>query len=172
MPHTWIRRLFDRHHLRIYRFALRSSGDPTLAEDIVQEVFVRALGSIESYSEQGSEIAWLLRIARNLLIDRARKRGRRPEVVEIGDPAARGTTIDPLLRVSLDQALAGLGEEDRQAFLLGQIGGLSYREIAEITGTTEAAVRSRIFRSRSRLRRALAPARSGIEPANQPHRGL
>ena len=170
MPH-WIRCLFDRHHLRIYRFALRSSGDPALAEDIVQEVFVRALRSTDSYREQGSEIAWLLRIARNLLIDRARKRGRRLEVVEIGDPAAPGTALDPLLRMSLDQALAGLSEEDRQVFLLGQIGGLSYREIAEVPGATEAAVRSRIFRARSRLRRALAPPRSGVAPANQSQRG-
>ena len=111
MPNPSIRGLFDRHHLRIYRFALRVSGDPALAEEVTQEVFVKALRSIESYRERGRESAWLFRIARNLLIDRARKLSTRPEVVELGAVAGRAT--DPLLRASLEHALAGLDEEHR-----------------------------------------------------------
>ena len=72
MPPPSLRRLFDRHHLPIYRFALRSAGDPATAEDVAQEVFVRALRSIESYDEGGSERAWLYRIARNDLSGRER----------------------------------------------------------------------------------------------------
>ena len=169
MPNPSIRSLFDRHHLRIYRFVLRVSGDPALAEEVTQEVFLKALSSIESYRERGRESAWLFRIARNLLIDRARRRSRRPDVVELGETA--GSATDPLLRTSLEQALAGLAEEDRQVFLLAEVGGLSYREIAEITDATEAAVRSRIFRARSRLRRALAPEASRTTTTHRLSRG-
>lgn len=153
--------LFERHHPAIFRFALRSTGDRQVAEDLAQDVFLRAVSAAASYREIGEERAWLFRIARNLLVDRSRRAARRPRPVALDPTAETAREIDPAERTGLLRALEELPAPEREAFLLSQLGGLRYREIAEITGATEPAVRSRIFRARMALRERLAPTPRG-----------
>ena len=70
--------LFDRHHLALFRYAYRYTRRPDLAEDIVQEVFLRVVRGRDSYNERQRETAWLFTIAHRLLVDRSRALARHP----------------------------------------------------------------------------------------------
>jgi RNA polymerase sigma-70 factor (ECF subfamily) len=150
--------LFDRFRLPVYRFLRRLLRDADVAEDLTQETFLRALGG--RYHADGRERAWVFQIARNLARDHVRAGSRRPAHVELTEVTGRG---DFTLATELDAALAAVNEEDREVFLLKEIGGLSYSEIADTCELTPDAVRSRLHRTRLILRSALsapAPARA------------
>jgi RNA polymerase sigma factor (sigma-70 family) len=149
--------LFERHHVAIYRYLLRMTGSRETAEELTQDVFVRVLKGLEQYEERDRERAWLFRIARNLRCDLARRSQRQPSTpLDDFEPIEAQRQE---LQFSLERALAALAEDDREAFVLGEIGGFSYVEISAICATSPAAVRSRIYRARLALRHALeAPA--------------
>lgn len=152
-----VRELFLCHHLRLYRFLLRLSGQESVAEELTQEVFLRAV----RFSANGStvrEAAWLYRVAKNLWSDHWRRRARRPPEEEA--LSTLGVAPRQELRALLDEALRQLGEEEREAFLLREVAGLSYEQIAASCRTSHAAVRSRIFRARRALRAALSDERT------------
>jgi RNA polymerase sigma-70 factor (ECF subfamily) len=151
--------IFERHSGDIYRFALYPSGDPSLAEEIAQETFVRAWvmpGEVCG----GTVKAYLLTIARNLY--RAeRKRAVRQVVLDgtLRDPkpgpeaVARG-------RLELDAvlgALQALPEADRAALLMHALDGLPYAAIASALGLSIAAVKVRVHRARIKLRQLCDP---------------
>jgi RNA polymerase sigma-70 factor, ECF subfamily len=146
--------LFARYREPVYRFLRRLLRDAAAAEDLTQDTFLRALGG--PYRSNGNERAWIFQIARNLARDRARVNGRRPALVELEDGGA--PVSDPALALSIDAALAQLADDDREVFLLREVGGLSYAEIGAACGLTADAVRSRLRRARLALRAALAPA--------------
>ncbi len=149
-----IQELYQQYHLQVYRFFLCLGGAEAVAEDLTQEVFLRALRGSAAGGHLG-ERAWLFRTARNLWIDRWRRRKRRPERA---DPPPEAMAVHPRQEVQLrlDDALHQLGDEERELFLMREVGGLSYDEIATACRTTRAAVRSRIYRARQSLRAALA----------------
>lgn len=152
--------MFERHHLAIYRYLLRMTGSRETAEDLTQDVFVRAIQSANAYEERSSERAWLFRIARNLRLDLARRERRAPVVSPVGDDEG-SEPARQALRLGLLQALAMLPDEEREAFVLAEVVGLSYAEIAGACSVTAAAIRSRIYRARMQLRATLdLPARS------------
>jgi len=150
--------LFERHHLVVFRFLRRMTGNTGVAEDLTQEVFLRVVRGLADYRDRTRERSWIFRIARNVLVDRHRESERSPLHVPLDEafaamlPAAQGLTV------TLEQALAGLSEDDRQAFLLREVGGLGYTEIAAVTGGTRDAARMRIYRARLALREALRPS--------------
>jgi RNA polymerase sigma-70 factor (ECF subfamily) len=146
--------LFARYRQPVYRFLRRMLRDGAAAEDLTQETFLRALNG--RYQSNGHERAWIFQIARNLARDRARSDQRRPAISEYEERSA--ATGDPSLKLALDAALAGLEEDDREVFLLREVGGLSYAEIAAACALTPDAVRSRLHRARLSLRAALADA--------------
>lgn len=146
--------LFERHHRAVFRFLRRWAASVEEAEDLTQEVFVQVVRSLPRYKERQRERAWVFQIARNLWLDRLRSRGRVPpheplEARKAPVPARQG------LQAALAQALAGLKDTEREAFLLREVGGLGYGEIARLTGGTEGAVRNRIYRARLALRMSL-----------------
>jgi RNA polymerase sigma-70 factor (ECF subfamily) len=151
--------VFERHHLVVFRFLRRMTDDASLAEDLTQEVFLRVVRSFESYEDRSRERSWVFRIARNLLADRHRERERSPHDVPLDEAYVTRHMPTQGLRVALQQALAGLAVDDREAFLLREVGGLSYDEIADATGGTRDAARMRIYRARLALREALGPSR-------------
>ncbi|MEX2663711.1 MAG: RNA polymerase sigma factor, partial [Vicinamibacterales bacterium] len=93
-------------------------------------------------------------IARNLARDHLRVQARRPAVTPLTGLEG-GAPADPAAALALDAALASLEIEDREVFLLKELGGLSYAEIASACGLTPDAVRSRLHRTRITLRRQL-----------------
>jgi RNA polymerase sigma factor (sigma-70 family) len=160
--------LVRRHSTPVFRLAYRLTGNRADAEDITQEVLVRAMRSGPARPDDGSGAVdgWFHRVTTNLFVDMVRRRGRarsvsiddRPwtlDAVVVGsDPAdaALDETLDP----DLEAALATLPAAFREAVLLCDVHGLSYAEIAGVVGAKTGTVRSRIHRGRALLRSALA----------------
>jgi RNA polymerase sigma-70 factor, ECF subfamily len=157
--------IFDRRHLAVFRFLRRMTGNATVAEDLTQEVFLRVVRGAETYEERERELSWVFRIARHVLVDRHRSEARSPAAVAIEDVSP--FAVPPLQSVGLaiDEALVRLPDAEREAFLLREVAGLGYQEIAKVTVATPDAVRMRIYRARLALRTALGPARRSVESA-------
>ena len=144
--------LFERHHLAVYRFLRRATGDGPAAEDLTQEVFLRIVRGLDRYEDRLRERAWVFRIARNVLVDRHRRAMRTDRdlpLAAVPDPASDGRQTEA---IALQEALAGLREEEREAFLLREVAGLGYEEIGAVVDATSDAVRMRIYRARAGLR--------------------
>ncbi len=128
----------------------RHLGDPDNAEDLAQEVFVRALRSLPRFRNDGSARAWLMTIARHTCADavrsktRWRKRITPVELPEIAEPDLTGAVDNDLL-------LASLAPDRREVMVLTQLAGLSYADAADVLGCPIGTVRSRVARARSDL---------------------
>jgi RNA polymerase sigma-70 factor (ECF subfamily) len=161
--------LVTRHERAVYAVCFRMLREVTAAEDAAQDTFVKAWSSLDSF-RGGLFRPWLLRIATNRCLDIIRARGRRPadsleaEPVEVeprwtsqtaGSEHPESFAARTELSGFLEQALARLPEDQRAVIILSDIHGHSYDEIAEITGVAVGTVKSRISRSRSRLREIL-----------------
>lgn len=159
------RELFDRHHLAVYRYFRRLLRDRQQAEDLTQEVFLRVVRGSEAYRDREREAAWVFTVARNVYRDHRRNTARRPAPAPI--EAAGPVPIDPLqhLSRSLDEALEHLAEPEREAFLLREVAGMSYREIAGVAEATPDAVRNRIHRARRSLRELLSTRLPTLRPS-------
>ncbi|WP_328701925.1 sigma-70 family RNA polymerase sigma factor [Aestuariimicrobium ganziense] len=162
---TW-EELVREHSDMVYRVALRLTGNPHDAEDLTQDVFVRAFRSIHDF-EPGTLTGWLRRITTNLFLDQARRRQRirfdpmaeAQERIEASAPGPAQTAIEATLDHDIARAMAELPPDVRVAVVLCDVEGLSYDEIATITDSSLATVRSRIQRGRSKLRTLLAHRR-------------
>lgn len=145
---------YRRERTPFYAYLVRRTGDPSLASDILQESFTRLYAS---YPAERWNARLLYAIGRNLLIDARRRRKREadppPEEAQADDAEERLLARDETRRVLA--ALQRLDEEDRDLLALVASGGLSYREIAALTGWSEANVRVKIHRARCRLRNLL-----------------
>src|SRR5262245_13567465 len=152
--------LFNEHHRRIYLYCLRQLGSREEAEDAVQATYLNACRSLNSGFEPKAAQAWLFKVAHNVCLTRRRSSYRRARVERPEDLQAVQDVVaapeppgDELF--GLDEALAGLPEQQRQAILLREWQGLSYREVATKLGITQAAVETLIFRARRSLASAL-----------------
>jgi RNA polymerase sigma-70 factor (ECF subfamily) len=149
--------VFIRHRRDIYRYLVRTTGRPDAADDLSQEVFLRVVRALRNGGPVGHERGWVFSIARNLVRDRQRSQRTGPVMVEtFSEPATAGTQA---MAFGLAEALAALADDDRDVFLLKEIGGLSYAEIAVACNCSVEAVRSRLFRTRAALRTTLAVER-------------
>ncbi|MGW2831608.1 RNA polymerase sigma factor [Streptomyces sp. NPDC001286] len=156
--------LYRRHHLLVYRYLLHRSHDRHLAEDLTQEVFLRAWRGIGSFVWQGTDLsAWLMTIARNLYLDEmTRSRTRRETAVaEPERTAAHGTAYDtPALRAldaveareTLRRALRTLNPQQRHCIDLRYFGELTPEETARTMGRTTGAVKGLTHRALRQLR--------------------
>ena len=152
--------------LRLVKNVVRSQED---AEDIVQESFVKAYVSLESFRGQSSFYTWLYRIAFNMAIDFKRKVARRGgdpvELKEVDKSKHLGSV--PVIELPSDsmtrkeqshfimKALSELSEEHRAVVVLREVDGMSYEEIAKITGVTKGTIMSRLHYARKRLQGSL-----------------
>ncbi|NUO37134.1 MAG: RNA polymerase sigma factor [Gemmatimonadaceae bacterium] len=139
-------RLVERHAEAVTRF-VRSLGARQEIEDVVQETFVRAFGSIDGFRGESSLRTWLFTIARRLVLDHRRSDRRRGEQVGVHDADVR-TEFDALDAVLADEteqrmraAVDRLTPTQREVFVLRVGEGMSYKEIADSVGTTEGAAR-------------------------------
>lgn len=148
--------LFERHHLAVFRFFRRMGVGVDDAEDLTQEVFLRVVKAVSAYQDRNLERAWVFRIARNVRLDGWRARGRTPAPEALADCEPAESSAQHAERLAIDEALGQLGQAEREAFVLREVGGLGYAEIADVAGATPDAIRSRIHRARLALREALA----------------
>ena len=154
------REVLVRHQGPVYRFAVRMLEDSYEAEDIAQETFLRLFRSADRYRPEASLRAYLLAIARNLCIDRMRKKS--PELMEQPpELTTRETPLDSMVRSqTMDRllgAVSNLPENQRSAVLLRHDQGLRYNEIANVMGVSVSAVESLLVRARRTLRKQLSP---------------
>jgi RNA polymerase sigma-70 factor (ECF subfamily) len=145
--------LFARYRTPVYRFLHRLVGNAAVAEDLTQEVFLRALGA--AYDASDRERAWVFQVARNLARDHARRQAHRGPVLEPADAPSPYT--DRAIAMAVQDAIHRLPDLDREMFLMREVAGLTYDEIALACETTVDAVRNRLHRARLALRDALSP---------------
>jgi RNA polymerase sigma-70 factor (ECF subfamily) len=175
--------LVRRYQVQILSLARALLGGSADAEDIAQEVFVRAWRSIRGFRGEGTFRAWLHRVAVNLLHSHQRyltreRRFFRTRDAKDDDASEAERMPSPFdlehavtLRLAIDRALAQLPMEYRSAVVLRDIQGLDYKEIAETLGVPIGTVESRIFRGRHRLRMLLDPLRGRPDSGDRPPRG-
>ncbi len=161
--------LFERHRLLVYRYAYQMAPRRDDAEDIVQEVFVRAYQNLHRYRDEAKFTTWLLRIATNHGTDRVRMNQRRQslEQQEAGGALTWmtvGSEDDPVANLEADRrvhalrrALAALPIHHRNAIILRDIEERDYPDIAEILGCTVGGAKLRVLRARRALRDRVAP---------------
>lgn len=167
--------MVERYQHKIYGYVRRLVGNDTDAEDVTQEVFLKALTSLHAFREESSLQTWLFRIATNLCRDLLRRRQRERGWLRLWQPAEEreggGESLieipdhegDPerlLLRDELNdvlrRAIDRLPVAMREVLVLHDLEALSYEEIAQALSIPLGTVKSRLFHARARLREALA----------------
>ncbi|MFL5489243.1 MAG: RNA polymerase sigma factor [Gemmatimonadaceae bacterium] len=139
-------RLVGRHSQALARFAA-SIGERDGIEELVQDTFVRAFASLDSFRGESSFRTWLFTIERRLMLDRRRaeRRSRETVPVEESDYATEYGALDGLIAEETQErvrkSLDALSPTQREVFTLRVQQGLSYKEIAKVVGSTEGAVR-------------------------------
>lgn len=164
-------RLFSLYRGPIYAYLVRTTGDRHLAEDLLQDVFLRLIQNIERYIESGRFEAWIFRIAANRVRDWARRRVHSERVGAVGpaDDESRGPSVvdrpveaPPEVRLVhreqtrlLEAAMTTLEPDERQVLMLRHYGDLSFREIADIMGSPLGTVLAKSHRALLKLREKL-----------------
>lgn len=166
--------LVGRYKNRLYSYLFRLLGNESEAEEFAQETFVRAYMHADKYRTIARFSTWLYTIATNLVRNRIRNIKRRPRMIsmwtEDGDgedgrwvdikddsPTPEETMDRKKLQEMIQQAIEKVPSKYRPAFVLREINGLSYEEIAATTGLKLGTVRSRINRGRMHFKKAVSP---------------
>jgi RNA polymerase sigma-70 factor (ECF subfamily) len=165
LPDAALRAVYDAHGAELYRFARRSLGDSGLAEDAVQEAFVRAWRASASYDPaRASQRTWLFAILRNVVIDIGRARRSRPPLASAADADDAGEPrgkvaddgIERMLTVwEVEAALAELADDHRHVLVEVHWRGRPYAEVADELGIPEGTVKSRVYYGLRAMRGAL-----------------
>jgi RNA polymerase sigma-70 factor (ECF subfamily) len=162
------------HHRRVYGLCYRFTGNPTDAEDLTQDVFLKVFSNLTSFDMQrGSLQVWITTMAHNLLVDNFRRTRNQRATSSLDDgwesaeelkPIDRLTTREPSpheaaarkeLAKMVQDALTHVSVELREAVILRDLQDLDYKEIAQVLGIPEGTVKSRISRGRAELARLL-----------------
>jgi RNA polymerase sigma-70 factor (ECF subfamily) len=166
--------LVTRYQTRLLNFVYRTIGDRERAEDLVQEVFVRVYRHLHRFDQSKKFSTWIYTIASNLAKNELRNRSRNPLVLfqairkqwepdtrplQFEDPSARPDDLfrKRHLRELVEWAVSQLPEHHRDVFVLRELEGKSYEEIAAITGCNLGTVKSRLNRSRANFAAIIAP---------------
>jgi RNA polymerase sigma-70 factor, ECF subfamily len=159
------RYLVERYGAPIVRFISNLCGDAHDAEDIAQDVFLTAYNKLDSWSVQRGRFAtWLFAIARNQTLNSIRRHRLAASTVncDIEDSRGSGEPEGRELRIQLDSAFSELPQDQRVAFLLSEVEGLSYAEIAQVERVPVGTIKSRIHRARERLQNLLNHVREDL----------
>jgi RNA polymerase sigma-70 factor, ECF subfamily len=141
-----VREAYAAHAAELYGFAVRSLADPGLAEEAVQETFLRAWRAGERFDpEIGSLRTWLFAILRNVVIDLGRARAARPSVADGGVEPAVEPFDEALLAWQIEEAMRRIGEQHRRVLVETYYRGRPYAEVAEELGVPEGTVKSRVY---------------------------
>ena len=149
-------------HRDVLRYVAYLGADPQAVDDLAQDTFLRALGSLHRFEGRSSARTWLLSIARRAVIDSYRRAAVRPRLSDVQDWQLAVELAQPQGLPGFDDGvalldlLAVLPDERREAFLLTQLLGLPYEEAAELSNCPVGTVRSRVARARATLVHLLA----------------
>jgi RNA polymerase sigma-70 factor (ECF subfamily) len=155
--------IYRAHAGRLYSVACRVLGNPTDAEDLLQEIFLAAHRKLDTFRGDSALGTWLYRLAMNLCLDHLRSRATRSgqltdaldEEYGLDDTGSRHLAERTVAKMDLERAMAQLPEGCRTAFVLHDVEGLEHREIADILGIAEGTSKSQVHKARMRLRSML-----------------
>jgi len=150
IPASGLTELIQEYFMDVYRVCWRVLGRPQDAEDATQETFLSVFRSKEKLAAADSARAWILTIARNTSISMLRSR--RPAAPLVPELTPSGPLGEPVDRERLDQALAGLSEEDRLLIEMRFLEGKSAAEMAEASGRSRGSLATALCRALERLR--------------------
>ncbi|MGA4839074.1 sigma-70 family RNA polymerase sigma factor [Streptomyces sp. G45] len=151
-------------HRDVLRYVAHLSADPQAADDLAQDTFLRALGSLHRFEGRSSARTWLLSIARRTVVDSLRHAAARPRLADRDDWQAAAERAQPRGLPGFDDGIAlaelldAIPAERREAFVLTQVLRQPYAEAAAAMGCPVGTVRSRVARARATLMEALAAA--------------
>ncbi len=144
-------------HRDVHRYVAHLCADPQAVDDLAQDTFLRALGSLHRFEGRSSARAWLLSIARRAVIDSYRYAAARPRLSDVPDWQVAVELAQPQNLPGFDDGIAlldllgSLPDDRREAFVLTQLVGLPYAEAAEVSDCPIGTVRSRVARARATL---------------------
>ena len=156
--------LYRAHAGKLFSVACRLLGNPTDAEDLLQEIFLSAHRKLDGFRGESALSTWLYRLATNHCLDFLRSRAARTNQLtdtlddEVGhfDAGRQGLAEQTVTKMDLERALARLPEGCRAAFVLHDVQGLEHREVAEALGIAEGTSKSQVHKARLRLRTLLS----------------
>ena len=152
-------RLYWKHGRRMYALCLRMINDPERAEELLQDVFVRAWEALGSFRHESAFGTWLHRLAVNVVLKDIRDEKRRSTRVQVTDQLESFQTevrgAMPETKMDLEKAIARLPDGAKEVLVLHDIQGYRYREIAELIGIAEGTVKSQLSRARRLGRESL-----------------
>ena len=155
--------IYRAHSSRLYGLVLRMVGNPSDAEDLLQEIFLSAHRKLEGFRGDSALGTWLYRLATNQCLDHLRSKSARAgqltdaldEEPVTPDARSRGIADATVAKMDLERALAQLPEGCRAAFLLYDVEGLEHREVADALGIAEGTSKSQVHKARLKLRALL-----------------
>ena len=164
------RALVERHSRAVYRLAHRLTGNPSDAEDVVQETFLRAYRQLSRFESRANFGTWLHRIAVNCSIDLIRSRPHREaaqaldleqfgaaEAADAGRASPERLALSAEVQERISDAMGSLSQMERAAFMLRHFEGQSIEEISRALGLKANATKHSIFRAVKKMRHALGP---------------
>ncbi len=147
--------LFDRYHLKIFNYVLKMTRDREISQDITQEVFYKAIKYRASY-KKGKFSSWLYTIARNVFSDHYQRQKNKDQRIDDIVYRMEDQQIDTVeqneTREQLHKALDKLHDGDKELIVMNRYQGIKYQEIAEITGSTVGAVKTKVHRAIHKLK--------------------
>ncbi|BBC35414.1 hypothetical protein SGFS_067080 [Streptomyces graminofaciens] len=156
-------------HRDVQRFVAHLCADPQAVDDLAQDTFLRALGSLHRFEGRCSARTWLLSIARRAVTDSFRHAASRPRLSDVPDWRLAVERSQPHGLPGFDDGIAladllgALPGERREAFVLTQVLGLSYEDVARLTGCPVGTIRSRVARARATLLESVREAEGEAE---------
>lgn len=153
------------YHKELYRFAFWLSKDASVAEDLVQETFLRAWRSLDSLQDEKAAKSWLFTIVRRENARRfERKQFDYSDVEQDTLADTRSSTLDENMEMTvIERHIMALPEEYREPLLLQVMGGFSGEEIASMLELNKNTVMTRLYRARNRLKEAINPSQEQLE---------
>ena len=153
-------RLYRMHLNRVFSLCMRMAADRARAEELTQDVFVRAWEKLGSFRGESAFTTWLHRLAVNVVLNARKTDGRDRTRYgsledEGGDDFAAPAVAPPGMRMDLEAAIAKLPPGARKVFVLHDVEGFKHEEIAEMFGVTVGACKAQLHRARMLLRRSL-----------------
>ena len=167
--HAAFEELVERHQNMIVGTVAKMLGNPSDAQDIAQQVFIRLWKSAPRYKRKAKFTTFLFTITRNLVFNESKKRSRRKtysleereeeNFSQIAADASRtpdAETLQTELQTAVDNAINALPEKQRMAVILRRYENMPYEEIADVLETSVSAIKSHLFRARTDLRESLS----------------
>ena len=155
--------VYRTHAGRLYGLVLRMVGNPSDAEDLLQDIFLAAHRKLDGFRGESALGTWLYRLATNQCLDYLRSKSARTgqhtdamdDEPEMPDARSRGIAAERVTKMDLERALAQLPDGCRAAFLLYDVEGLEHREVADALGIAEGTSKSQVHKARLKLRALL-----------------